>query len=429
MTTEFTLTQGQQEALDAFSSFLFDPNQEVFIIQGYAGTGKSTLIRTLINELPNYTKAMQLVDPSYEPMPMLFTATTHKAAENFAHITGMPCSTVHSELGMRLSTDYASGKKSLVINRNVAPKYGHLIFVDEASMIDSNTLSLIFQQAIKCKIVFIGDPAQLPPVSKGAIRTPVFTAGFPFAALTEVMRTQVDGKPAVSPITELATGFREVATAFSQGVKEPVWPNTQPDGQYIIHMPKSDFMQAIEKEFTRSDWTYRDSKILAWTNATVIEYNKYVRGLVKGDPDLQVGDYAENNSNIQIGKDQIKTDQTVYISGIGELEEVHGVLGNYVEINDMYRVFHPKDRTQKAKAAARLRAEGKFKDALDVDNWIDLRAVFAQTVNKSQGSTYGKVFIDLNDFKRCNIYELLARLMYVSISRAQNQVIFTGSYA
>jgi ATP-dependent exoDNAse (exonuclease V) alpha subunit len=63
---------------------------------------------------------------------------------------------------------------------------------------------------------------------------------------------------------------------------------------------------------------------------------------------------------------------------------------------------------------------------MQVENWIDLRAAYAQTVNKSQGSTYDRVFIDLDDIRRCNSGDQIARMLYVAVSRAREQVFLTG---
>ena len=60
------------------------------------------------------------------------------------------------------------------------------------------------------------------------------------------------------------------------------------------------------------------------------------------------------------------------------------------------------------------------------NNWIDLRAAYASTINKAQGSTYKTVFIDLDDIKRCNSGDQIARMMYVGVSRASQRVWLTG---
>jgi len=60
------------------------------------------------------------------------------------------------------------------------------------------------------------------------------------------------------------------------------------------------------------------------------------------------------------------------------------------------------------------------------ERWIDLRPAYACTINKSQGSTYDQVFIDLDDVKKCNNANTIARMLYVAVSRARDKVIFTG---
>lgn len=413
-----TLTPDQQMALDSFVQFLFDPMEPVFVLQGYSGTGKSTLISTMLDRLPTYIKASQLIDTDYECPTIQLTATTHKAAENFSQITGMEVCTIHSFLGLRLHTDYTTGAKKLIPSKPDEPQMGYLLFIDEASYIDPYLLGLVFKQTKNCKIVFLGDPAQL--LMPKCSTAPVFEAGFKTAKLTKVMRQMVDGVPQENAITALATQFRHT-------VETGVWPSkVVVDGESVIWMPRPKFIKAIEEEFTRPDWHYKDSKVLAWTNNCVISYNKHIREMLKGDPALQEGDYAENNSYIKVGNVSITTDATVHISKMEPDNEHMGVIGNWVELDKKVRVFHPRYREDKQKLANTLRKQSRYSEALEVDNWVDLRAVFAQTVNKSQGSTYEKVFIDLDDIKKCNIGNLIARMLYVGISRGRYQCILTG---
>lgn len=419
--TEITLTLDQQAALDSFVQFLLDPNTPVWVLVGYAGTGKSTLVHTLLDRLPSYIESAKLIDPDYEELTVQLTATTNKAAEQFSHITGMDVKTIHSFLGLRVDSSEGFGKKRLVAGRNAEVKYDHLIFIDEASMIDSELLTLIFQQTKDCKIVFIGDPAQLPPVKSE--KTPVFDAKFPTAKLEKVMRQMVDGKPCANPITEMATAFRETVTSG-------VWPTGfKPDGQFVRWLPPEQFQAELEAEFTRPDWSFRDSKILAWRNERVIQFNRHVRALLKGDPSIQVGDYVDNNSFVQIGKQSIKTDQTVFVSGIEDDTEEDGVVGNWVTLDYTIRAFHPKSRDAKQKALNLAKAADDGRKYQRIESWVDLRAVFSQTVNKSQGSTFDRVFIDLSDIAKCTKGNLIARLLYVAFSRARSQVILTGDIA
>ena len=407
------LTEGQQQAYDMFMEFLMKPNETYFVLAGYAGTGKSTLVRKILSELPTVMKTlnMLLVDDKLE-YEVYLTATTNKAAEALNHITGVPVSTIQSFLGLVLKKDYETGKTELVPKRDATIQYRKLIFVDEASYIDSSLLAQIGAMTKFCKIVFIGDPAQLTPVKSNL--TPVFSQGYPTATLTEVVR-QAEGNPII-----------EVATSFRHTVNTGVWNAVTLDNKHIRHLPRNDFEQEIIKEFDRPDWKSTDSKVLAWTNKCVQAYNHQIRNLVQGEPELNIDDYAVCNSYFQSSKGKVKTDETVQITDMYDSKE-YDVLGKEVEINGRFWAFMPNDIQDKRR---RINQATKDKNAKLLqyfdNNWIDLRAAYACTINKSQGSTYDKVFIDLDDIKRCNIGNQIARMMYVAVSRARHEVILTG---
>ena len=412
---EFQLTTDQQSALDAFYLFLLDPIETVFVLKGYSGCGKSTLVRTLLDRLPGFMKTARLINPSMKEYTPELTATTNKAAENLGQITGYPANTIHSYLGLRVQTDYKTNVTTL-IPKNQEKKEGVLLFIDEASYIDSPLLTHIFSGTKNCKIVFIGDPAQLTPVK--ATGTPVFDANFGGAALTQVVR-QAEG----NPIVDLSTKFRHT-------VNTGEFFAFKPDGHHIRHMDREAFNKAIELEFTRPDWAYRDSKILAWTNKCVIGYNHFVRNLAKGDPHFQEGDYAVCNSFLQGNKQSIKTDQLVQITGISEPRERNGVLGNDMTMDHVFTAFQPKSLEAKNARIKLARQQNEISLVAEMESrWVDLRAAFACTINKSQGSTFGTVFIDLDDIRRCNSGDQIARMLYVGVSRAKYHVFLTGDLA
>lgn len=410
-----TLTQGQEKALEAFLGFLCDPNEPVFVLKGYAGTGKSTLVQVLLDRVDGYLKAARLINASVDTLEIVLTATTNKAAEAFSQITKRHVVTIHSELGLRVHKDFETGTTRL-IPRTSIPRHNLLLFIDEASYIDSELLALIMQLAQDCKIVFIGDPAQLSPVKSS--HTPVFSAPFKQAMLDEVVR-QAKG----SPIMDLSTSFRETVTSGK-------FFSFTPDGHHIQRLSRDDFEAAALAEFSRPDWKHTDSKILAWTNQRVIHYNKALNDYIKGTPDLQVGDYAVCNSYVSSGSHGVKADQLVHITRVQDHASHCEVPGKYYEIDYRSAFFCPDSLADK-KARINL---AKVRDEPHVlaqinNNWIDLRAAYACTINKSQGSTYNKVFIDLDDIRRCNSGNLIARMMYVAVSRARHQVFLTGDLA
>jgi len=411
---EIILSEDQENARLAFVNFLVSPDEQVMVLEGYAGTGKSTLVKTLLDNMPKYLKMAKLVNPSMYEYETALTATTNKAAEALAQITGMEVKTIHSFLGLRVDRDYQTGQTRL-IPRDKEPVYGFILVIDEASQIDSPLLSTIFAKTTNCKILFIGDPAQLTPVKYTT--TPVFNAGFKTAKLTKIMR-QAEG----NPIIELATQFRETVTSR-------VWSPFKPDGAHVVHMNRSDFEDAIIAEFTRPAWRHKDSKVLAWTNACVINYNHAINKQISGDPHFNEGDYAVCNKFVQCGKNGIKTDQMVYITCIEADIEHKGVIGNWVTLDHSNRCFFPKSLAAKNERIKQAKANGEYGLFQEIENcWIDLRAAFAQTVNKSQGSTYDRVFIDIDDIGRCNLGDLIARMMYVAVSRARFNVYLTGDF-
>ncbi len=410
--TAITLTRDQQNALDAFVQFLVDPTQPVFVLRGYSGTGKTTLVRELIDQLPQLMKTAKLLCPSLPQYKLELTATTNKAAENFGHITGQYVPTIHSFLGLRVHTDYSTNVTKLVPKKHGEIQTDYLLFIDEASYIDSQLLDLVFKLTRDCKIVFMGDPAQLTPVKSSGV--PVFEAKFPGAMLSQVVR-QAEG----NPIVELSTRFRHT-------VESGEFFSFTPDGHHIQYLPRDQFDDAILAEFTRPDWRYADSKILGWTNKCVIAYNHAIRDRLKGSPEFQPGDYAVCNKFVSGKGVSIKTDQMVRISAISQDECEYGVIGNYYTLDGHSTFFGPKYLDSKNARIKEARDAGDYHIVQTAeDQWIDLRAAYAQTINKSQGSTYDRVFIDLDDVRRCNSGDQIARMLYVGVSRARHHVFFT----
>lgn len=411
--TELVLSEDQAKAKSAFVDFLLDPNERVFVLKGYSGTGKSTLTGHLIETVPNIFKTARLLDPSFKEYEIDLTATTNKAAENLAFISGMSVSTIHSYLGLMIRKDFKTEETFLSRKKNSPDLYRKLLFIDEASFIDRDLLKFIFQIMKDSKIVFMGDPAQLTPVKSGS--TPVFDAKWPGAELTQVMR-QAEG----NPIMDLSTKFRHT-------VNTGEFFSFSPDGHHIRHMTREEFNNLVAEEFGRPDWKFRDSKLLGWTNKCVVNYNHAIREHVGGTPEFQVGDYAICNSFVVTAGKSLKTDQMVCISRISDPVIESDVLGRYYTLDGAITLFMPNTLEDRNARIKRAKAEEDvyLLEAID-RSWVDLRAAYACTVNKSQGSTFDKVFIDLDDIARCNSGDQIARMLYVAVSRARHHVILTG---
>ena len=405
-----TLTQDQENAKEAILSFL-GSDQPCFIIKGFAGTGKTKLIKHVYQAYLDTLPLRKLVDPDSTLKEWEFTATTNKAAEALEHSLGIgqEAKTIHSLLGLSVRQDYSTGETSIFKRRDAKPVEDTVIVVDESSYIDEKLLSYIRNCTPNSKIIFMGDPNQLTPV--GSMNTPVFDQNFGEVSLTEVVRQAKQ-----NPIQAVCVGLRKT-------IEESVGFPKITLCDEIQQLSKEAFDAEIQAEFSRADWEQGDSKVLAWTNKTVQKYNSLLFKYCNQRSDFKAGDYVVNNRYIQ----GLKSDNEYCIEKISKSnsQDISGYLVELSGSNKAY--FLPKKVSdyEKAKKAAMDNQDTAAMRNI-IDTWIDLRPAYACTVNKSQGSTYKKVFIDLSDLSKCKDALQLARLLYVAMSRAKLQVIFTG---
>ena len=160
----FKLTTKQDLTLYKLSEFILnEDDNSLFILKGYAGTGKTTILSSIINNLWKIKKSGVLMAP------------TGRAAKVLSNYTNTEANTIHKKIYFPKKN--SSGNIDFVLQTN---KSKNTIFiVDEASMISStsqnkklfDTTSLLSDliqfvySGYKCKIIFIGDTAQLPPVN------------------------------------------------------------------------------------------------------------------------------------------------------------------------------------------------------------------------------------------------------------------------
>lgn len=158
-------TKGQIEALKLTASLIFDKQSyaPVLLIKGYAGTGKTTIVSALVKALPQLK------------LNFILLAPTGRSAKVLAGYTNNQAHTIHRKIYIIKTTP--NGTISLTLNKN---KHQNSIFiVDEASMIgdgstyndsafaNTNLLADLFEYVFSgtnCKLILIGDTAQLPPV-------------------------------------------------------------------------------------------------------------------------------------------------------------------------------------------------------------------------------------------------------------------------
>lgn len=156
-------TDGQKDAINKISSFIYSQNQyAIFLLKGYAGTGKTLLVSTLVNVLKQFKVNTELLAP---------TGRAAKVLSQYAH---QPAYTIHKKIYRQMSTSDGMGK--FVLDYNKASNT--LFIVDEASMIANaapdqsifgtghllDDLIEFVYNGKNCRLMLVGDTAQLPPV-------------------------------------------------------------------------------------------------------------------------------------------------------------------------------------------------------------------------------------------------------------------------
>ena len=414
------LTLDQQNALEQLGVFLLSEDP-IMVIKGYAGTGKSTMIKAFMDDLENTEIGLKLIDPSYVPRTILMCAPTHKAVDVlrtlFLGSSPKPLFTTQSLFGMRLERQPNGTSKMVHSPRNVKFREHSLIIVDEASYIDGQLLSVISQCALdtKSKVVFMGDPAQLTPVESA--QSPVFCAGFPEAVLTEIVRQD--------PSSKLQQMIADYRNSVSTGVL-PSITVAPPEIHFVDD--KDEAQQLLREEFCSGNWHPGASRVLAWTNQRVVAYNEWLEKQITGTPEFKVGQYYICNSGVTINQKLLPASSEVLIVEAIERGAVQlGVPGDWLGLSTsthgIVRVFAPTDFVAWQAALRNWRKVEDFQSIAQASAWVDLRNLYASTVNKAQGSTYDKVFIDLKDISACRSRTQRARLMYVAASRARKEVV------
>lgn len=424
-TTKLPLNKGQQAAADGFFEFLLDPDAKELNISGPGGTGKTFTMAHMVDTImPQYHETCQLMGTKPQFNEVVMTATTNKAAEVLAQATGRPTSTYHSFQGLTVRNDYKTGEARVVPSKSYAVKRNKVIIIDEASMVDRQLKRFINEGTHNSKIIYIGDASQLLPVKETS--SPVYNSGIKTFYLTEQMRTS-------SPHLQ---ALHEQLRNTVNGVT-PFLPIKCVPG--VI-----DWVDSTEMEYLLNEafGTKTDSRIVAYTNDQVVNYNTYIREINGYHGEFSVGEELVSNSAITIGSnDRLSIEQELTITERdsstrkiaitddielevrdctldlgygGEVEEVpipvdfdyFGRLIKYFQKQQNWeRYFHLKER------------------------YPDLRALHACTVHKSQGSSYDTIFIDASDLSVCRQPDVVARLLYVAVSRARKRVVFYGDLA
>lgn len=436
-TPKTNLTADQERANNAFLDFLVN-DENFLVIQGAAGTGKSFLIRYLLETFySRYKSYCLLLSKEAKTFDIKITATTNKAVSVVSEFLNdlldqrndLSVSTIFSLLGLKVVNDHSSGKTTLeftnnkytpagvVMNKNVTP----LVFIDEASFIGEDLHSVIekvLKEEANAKIIYIGDQYQLAPVGQS------------FSAMEHVQCTKIS----LNEILRNSGEILKTGTQFRNTVETGIFKPINYNDNDIIHVTGPEFQRLVEDSFNDPNWNPSISKVLAWKNVTVQDYNQHIRQSMNLPKLFKVGEVAITNEFIKGNNNFTRSvDSKVTITNINPTKEnIYDVSGYIIELDGGYVGFMPEN-FQDAKnllkvLAARAKADKRiWKKYFEVkETWLDLRAIYASSIHKSQGSTYDTVFLNLADIGRNWNSIDVARLMYVGITRAAKQVVCYG---
>ncbi|MBS7122807.1 MAG: DUF1768 domain-containing protein [Coprobacillus sp.] len=471
----FSLNDQQKSALYELEKFIEDYGTEI-TLSGYAGTGKSTIIGIFSKWLDHRIGRGNIV----------YTAPTHRA--NVITKQNNPNANVYTLsalFGFTPDTDIAMEQSSLDLRElefrsknQVKYEPGQLIIIDEASMVQDGLYEYIQKIVAKdgISVIYVGDSAQLRPVKSDHI-SKVFTSdGVPQITLTKVERT------GDNPILKEATRLRR-----GEGLSYQTDINDK--GQGVLYTSDGATIDENLKQIVTSEEFNADPlhfRVLTATNAAVSAYNSKIRSLrygkfakpfVKGDiimgysnklrkPDgsyklVNSGDYVIQNITDTTVK--FKTDKgdiefkafklSIRPTGSTIMDDFQiTVIDKNEPDSKLFEIVEYKDRLWRmAKEAKQNKQISKYRDlvqmAFNIDNELNItknlednqgrlkirKAIdygYAQTVWKSQGSTYSKVLILSNEIDTFgygrDVMQLRNELRYVAVSRAKNFVIINS---
>ncbi len=466
------LTADQEAACEAFAAWLAVPAAGLpFVLSGYAGTGKTFLSMRFLGQAEASGLCWTVVAPTHKAVGVL---RSHLQGAGLSP-TWFP-STIHRLLRLRLSRQGDLERCEESEHTAGALEHLGLVLIDEASMVDSQLLEIALRCAhpFRTRLVFVGDPAQLPPV--GEPESPVFALGRARAvALRQVVRHQ-------GPVLRLAQGIREQALPCRR--PPPLPPVRTAEGRVAL-LDRQEWLLEAQSALRRSAETDNPdlARILCYTNRSLERLVPIARRALHGEmadqlpvlpgevlisrsavmaPACRQGEAAAEEPDMVLGSNRELVVRDVApercdladlgVSDAPPIDTLTATVTTMAQSGETplsLRLLPPAGSAARRSLDAvlerlRITARGVARDqgkAAARGLWRQfflVRDAFAAvgpaavlTVHRSQGSTFGEVFVDSDVFWPRD--ELLRRqLVYVAVSRASQAVALvagTGSQA
>ena len=374
-------------------------NKEKYtVIAGYAGAGKSTLVRFIIEELKTY---------GVKETDVCFACFTGKAAQVLLKKGNKNVITLHKLLYKSIPKE--SGGFVRIPNPSIPYK---IVVVDEVSMAPKTLMDLLFKHNVY--VICLGDPFQLPPVDK---KEDNHLLDAPHIFLDEIMRQAQE-----SEIIQLSMAIRE----------------NRP-----IEVFQGKEVQILNKEELNTGMLTWADQILVATNATRVSINTQMRKLLNFGEKPQDGDkiiclrnywdcFSDNeeplvNGTIGILKDSFLTKRYLpsIVKSTDGLSHIDLIVGDFISDSGMY--FHSLEMDKKMidtgefsldwKTVYQLNRNPKTRDIPP----LEFTYGYAITCHKAQGSEWDKVLVIEEKFPFDRIEH--ARWLYTAVTRSSEKLV------
>lgn len=449
----FEPTEGQATVLYHLSAFLLSnkPNP-AYILRGYAGTGKTSLVKTLVRTLPSIG------------MKYVLLAPTGRAAKVLSNYTSQSASTIHRRIYQVMT--FPDG--SMRVTRGENKSQNALFIVDEASMIGEqrefggkslldDLLEYVFT-GDRCRLLLIGDTAQLPPVESRespALDCDYLKSQFPITAATFEL-TEVKRQALESGILYNATQIRERLKENAYEYTLPLFETDQfPDTRKIE--PET-FEELLYKLFSEN--VDNEAVIICKSNKRANMFNQAIRGRILNiEGEIATGDrlmivknnyyWADGNATISF----IANGDMAELRKINRFEEMYGFRFADVELSFVDYPDQPNIEakilleTLNSNSASLTEEESQRlhsaieEDYMDIPNrrerykeirknpWfnaLQVKFAYALTCHKTQGGQWNSVFIDSAFNQKDELETEDLRWIYTALTRAQQRVYFVN---
>ena len=447
-------TNNQKKIIEEFADYLSEGDaREIFILNGYAGTGKTTLVAAIVAALKDVGVKTVLLAP------------TGRAAKVLSRYSGEKALTIHKRIYREKTNASYESKFSLNINR----ENGAIFIVDEASMLASRNASdsTLFgsgsllddlvqyvRSGRNCRLVLVGDNAQLPPVGENfspALDVAEMSAfgDVRYTSMDEVVRQEQD-----SGILFNATLVR--CMLENQLYEVPRFDVDYDDVEAVSGMELLEALQDCYDRYGRDE-----TIVITRSNKRANRYNEGIRRTnLMAEEELESGDmlmvvknnyhYTERIENCPISF--IANGDIARLRRLRREEELYGFrfatatlsFGDYddmeIDCKIMLDTLHSESPSLTREEGERLFREVE-KDYLDIKskmkrlqeirsndyfNALQVKFAYAVTCHKAQGGQWKAVFIDKCIFGDEPMTKDMLRWLYTAITRATERLYFVN---